>query len=303
MRIVITGSNGFLAQKFCELVHDRGVDYAILGLSKSINRNIYLNDDSFLQIDLTDFVSLQYALDDFQPTHILHAAAVTTIEACESDREQALLTNVELTKYLSTYCEENGLHLTFLSTDFVFDGANGPYKEEDATNPLSFYGETKVMAEQAVTNSGAKASIIRTILVYGVTADSSRKNLVLWAKGELEQNHLIKVVCDQWRMPTWVDDLAEACLLAMKQQAEGIYHISGEELMTIEEAVLIIADTLGLDKSLVSPICSKDIGHDTNRPRKTGFDLTKSCDSLNYIPTSFVNSLTYICKQLERYGR
>lgn len=303
MRIFITGSNGFLAQKFCELIADKQLPYEIFGVSKSVNRNIYLKEDEFVQLDLADFDILQQEITKFKPTHILHTAAITAVEACEEDKEHAYHINVALTAYLGEYSKEHNIHLTFISTDFVFDGTKGPYSEEDPTGAVNYYGESKILAEIAVLNSGATVAILRTILVYGAIPDRGRGNLVLWAKGQLEQNNTIKVVSDQWRMPTWVDDLAQACLLAMKINAKGIFHISGDELMTVQEAVFRIADTLFLNRELILPITAKELGQESNRPRMTGFNLVKSKTLLKYEPTSFVESLTYICDQLKRYGR
>ncbi|MCI0920263.1 SDR family oxidoreductase [Sphingobacterium rhinopitheci] len=303
MRIFITGSNGFLAQKFCELIKDEQLPYNVLGVSKSANRNIYLNDDEFVRLDLVDFEVLKQEITKFKPTHILHTAAVTAVEACEEDKQYADLINVALTEYLSQYAKDNNSHFTFISTDFVFDGTEGPYSEEDSTKAVNYYGQSKILAENAVLASGATAAILRTILVYGAIPDRSRGNLVLWAKGQLEQNKPIKVVSDQWRMPTWVDDLAQSCLLAMNMHAKGIFHISGDELMTIEESVYKIADALSLKKELISPITAKELGQENNRPRMTGFNLKKSKIVLKYQPTPFVESLTYICDQLKRYGR
>lgn len=303
MKIYITGSNGFLAQKFCEVIVDRQLPHELFGVSKSINRNIYLDDSCFQQVDITDFDLLMKSLTAFNPTHILHTAAMTTVEGCEENKDEAYKVNVLLTAYLANYCAQHHIHFTFISTDFVFDGKNGPYSESDDTNPINYYGETKVLAERAILNTTADAAILRTILVYGAIPDKSRGNLVLWAKSQLEQDIAIRVVCDQWRMPTWVDDLAEASLLVMRNNATGIFNISGEEMMTIEEAVVKIAETLNLNTSLITSIRAEDIGQANNRPRKTGFNLSKSKNDLGFVPTSFVESLPYICKQLKNYGR
>ncbi len=302
MRIFITGSNGFVAQKFCELVYPQS--YSLLGVSKSENRNVYLNDTEFLRLDLKDKDSLRKALDNFDPTHIFHTAAITAVDSCENNKFEAYQINVDLTCFLGEYAAEHNVHLTFLSTDFVFDGLLGvPYSEDDLMCPVNYYGETKVLAESLLVDSNPDAVILRTILVYGAIPDSSRSNLVLWAKGQLEQHKHIKVVSDQWRMPTWVDDLAVASLAAMKKQAKGIFHVSGEELMSVQEAVEYLADTYNLDKNLIEPISSSAIGQDKNRPRSTGFKLDKAKRFLNFKPTPYIKSLHYICGQLKKYGK
>ena len=303
MRILITGSNGFLGQKFIELIKKENRNIEILGLSKSRNRNPYLTEEEFKQIDLTNFTELNEILKSFHPSHILHCAAITSVEACEENKELADIVNVDLTLMLGNFCKANDCHFTFISTDFVFDGNKGPYTENDKTNPVNYYGFTKLKAEIELSKIAADIAILRTILVYGAIADKGRSNLVLWAKSQLEQEKSIKVVADQWRMPTWVDDLAKACISSINTNATGIFHISGSELMTIAEAVEIIADTWNFNKKLISKISAKDIGQDKNRPKKTGFILDKAKNILNYTPTPFVVSLQQIKDQLIAYNR
>lgn len=303
MRILITGSNGFLSQKFCELLLKSDEQHELFGLSKSENRNPFLQQYQFEQIDLTDFEKLKTSLVRFNPTHILHTAAATTVELCEQEPILAKKINVDLTTFLAEYCVSKNVHLTFLSTDFVFDGQKGPYKEDAPTCPVNAYGKNKVAAEQAIKLSSAEAAILRTILVYGTIPDKNRSNLVLWAKKQLESGQAIKVVNDQWRMPTWVDDLAQACYLALGQKAQGIFHISGAEMFSIEETVEQVAAYWQLDKSLIVSISAKEIGQHDNRPRKTGFDIDKAKTVLGFEPTPFIVSLQEIEKQLYRYNQ
>jgi len=302
MRVLLTGSNGFLGQKFSEKLSEYSKIKAVLGISKSENRNPYLNADTFQQLDLLDFEALEEAITNFRPTHILHTAALTSVEVCEQQPDLAQQINVELPKKLAEICKKHSIHYTFISTDFVFDGQNGPYKETDAVRATNEYGQSKIDAEKAILDSNDEAAILRTILVYGAIPDKNRSNLVLWAKKQLESRATIKVVSDQWRMPTWVDDLADACYLAMSKKASGIFHISSSEMMTVLEAVEKLADTWNFDKTLITSISAAEIGQATNRPRKTGFVLDKAEEILNYKPTSFVVSLHKIEEQLRKYN-
>ncbi|MBD1431078.1 MULTISPECIES: SDR family oxidoreductase [Sphingobacterium] len=302
MRVLLTGSNGFLGQKFCEKLSEYSEIKAILGVSKSLNRNSYLDENTFKQIDLLDYESFLEIINAFEPTHILHTAALTAVETCEEKPKLAQQINVDLSAQLAQIAKQKNIHYTFISTDFVFDGLNGPYKETDAVKATNNYGQTKIDAEQQITAVNTDAAILRTILVYGAIPDKNRSNLILWAKKQLENGSPIKVVSDQWRMPTWVDDLADASYSAMQKRTSGIFHISGNEMMTVLEAVATLADTWNFDKSLISPITAAEIGQATNRPRKTGFILDKAEQILNYKPTSFVVSLQKINEQLKKYN-
>ncbi|MGN0001993.1 MAG: SDR family oxidoreductase [Sphingobacterium composti] len=302
MRILLTGSNGFLGQKFCEKLSEYPKINAVLGISKSENRNPYLHENTFQQLDLMNFEALETVISNFQPTHILHTAAITAVETCEEKPDLAQKINVDLSVHIAKIAQQKNIHYTFLSTDFVFDGLHGPYQETDEVNATNNYGRTKIDAEKLISASNPESAILRTILVYGAIPDKNRSNLALWAKKQLENGAAIKVVSDQWRMPTWVDDLADACYSAMQKQASGIFHISGNEMMSILEAVEVIADTWKLDKSLINPISAGEIGQATNRPLKTGFILDKAEQTLNYKPTPFIVSLQKIEEQLKKYN-
>ncbi|MCA5004533.1 SDR family oxidoreductase [Sphingobacterium bovistauri] len=302
MRVLLTGSNGFLGQKFCEKLENYTDINTILGISKSENRNPYLDENTFQQLDVLDFQRLTQIIRDFRPTHILHTAALTSVEICEQNPDLAQQINVDLSKKLAELSNELAIHYTFLSTDFVFDGENGPYSESDSVSATNQYGQSKIDAEKTILISNPNAAIVRTILVYGAIPDKGRSNLVLWAKKQLENEKTINVVSDQWRMPTWVDDLADACYTVMKKKVSGVFHISGNEMMTILDAVEKLADTWNLDKSLISPITAAEIGQATNRPRKTGFILDKAEEILNFTPTPFIVSLHKIEEQLKKYN-
>lgn len=300
--VLITGANGFLGQKLIErlipIPH-----YHIVATSKSENRNFIRGGYTYIPCDFADVDALQVLLDEVRPDKIIHTAAISSVEACENDPILCKKINVETVYQLAQYCARHDKHLVHLSTDFVFDGKADPYQENDIPNPCNAYGESKVASEQQLFSTACRAAVLRTILVYGINGDSRRSNLVLWAKAQLQNNTPINVVSDQWRMPTFVDDLASACLQAMKIEATGIFHISGDKMMSILDIVHQVADFWGLDKSIINPIHAKDIGQDTNRPRATGFLLDKAKEVLNYVPTPFMESLQEINRQINYYSR
>ena len=300
--ILITGANGFLGQKLVEKLIDKS-QYRIVATSKSENRNFIREGYTYIPCDFTNMDALQALLDKVQPDKIIHTAAMSSVEACEKDPTLCEKVNIETVYQLGQYCARHDKHLIHLSTDFVFDGKEGPYKENDTTNPCNAYGESKVASEIRLSSTTCRAAILRTILVYGINGDHNRSNLVLWAKKQLEDNNHINVVSDQLRMPTFVDDLVDACILAIEKEATGIYHISGDEMMSVLDAVYHIADFWHLDRSLINPIRAVDIGQENNRPRKTGFILDKAKTELGYSPTPFIKSLEEIERQFSFYNR
>jgi dTDP-4-dehydrorhamnose reductase len=189
-------------------------------------------------------------------------------------------------------------HFIHLSTDFIFDGEAGPYKEEDKPNPVSYYGWSKAESEKIVESSTLKWCIIRTIIVYGIAEQMSRSNIVLWAKEALEKKQEVKVVDDQFRSPTLAEDLAQGCILAAMKEATGIFHISGKDNMSILEMVNRIADFFKLDKSLIKSIKSSTLNQAAKRPMVTGFILDKARKELGYEPHFLEEGLGILEEQL-----
>ncbi|MFD2597737.1 SDR family oxidoreductase [Sphingobacterium corticis] len=298
MRILITGSNGFLGQKLVKRL-SANAHVMLFCTSGSADRIPSTIPHQFEQANFDKPEELDRVVRSFAPTHIIHTAAISSVDVCEKEPERCQRVNIQVVKQLADLATEFDIHITFLSTDFVFDGLNGPYRETDDTGACNAYGQSKIDAEQILIDSGCKHAILRTILVYGTpNPGSSAKNLVVWAKEALRNKQNIRVVSDQWRMPTWVEDLAEACYLAASQNAQGIFHISGNEMMSILEIVQEVAKFWNLDRSLIEPISAKDIGQENNRPRKTGFHLDKAKSELGYLPTPFIESLKQINKEL-----
>jgi dTDP-4-dehydrorhamnose reductase len=249
-------------------------------------------------MDISDPVEVEKVIAKYKPDAIIHTAALTNVDACESRREEALLLNVDSVIHLIEMCKKFNTHLVHLSTDFVFDGEKGPYIESDIPNPLSYYAETKHQAEKLVLESGISHSIIRTIIIYGVVDDNSRSNVVLWALNALRDKKTITVINDQYRSPTLAEDLADACISAAVKKAQGIYHVSGRELMCILDMVKITADYFGLDSAFIKPISSAELNQAAKRPPVTGFIIEKAQRELDFHPHSFLEGLDIVKKQL-----
>lgn len=298
MKILLTGSNGLLGQKIVEkCANDSTIE--LLATSKGENR-ISLYSVNYESLDITKENEIREIVSQFHPDVIINTAAMTNVDACESAKEEAWKLNVGAVRNLLNVSKENNIHLIHLSTDFIFDGDNGPYKEEDLPNPVSYYGETKLAAEKLLLGDDYENwAIARTIIVYGIAEKMSRSNLILWAKVALEKEQDIKVVDDQFRSPTLAEDLAEGCLLIAKKHATGIFHLSGEKTESIFDLVNHIADYWGLNKKLIKAISSTTLNQEAKRPPKTGFDISKAKRQLGYQPHSFTEGLHLIDQQLK----
>jgi dTDP-4-dehydrorhamnose reductase len=230
--------------------------------------------------------------NSYLPTHIIHTAAITNVDACELNPKDCVEVNVEATRKLFNTAKSIGAHFQLLSTDFIFDGEKGNYKEEDQPNPLSEYAKSKVDAEKIVLTDGySNFSIVRTIIVYGVGNNLSRTNIVCWAKDALSKGDPMNIIDDQFRAPTWADDLAWACIRICELEKVGIYHISGPETMSIFEIVQRVALHFGLSTTTLNRTDSSTLNQPAKRPPKTGFDLSKARLDLGYNPKSLEQTL------------
>jgi dTDP-4-dehydrorhamnose reductase len=296
--VLVTGSNGLLGQKITASILS-GKQFNLVATSKGENRFKSTQGYEYAEMDILDPVNVRAVLGQYKPDAIVHTAALTNVDKCETEKELAYALNVEAVKTLVTICEEYNIQFVHLSTDFIFDGANGPYDELGIPNPLSYYGETKFGAEEIIKSSTCKWAILRTIIVYGIISDASRSNIVLWAKGALENGTPINVVNDQWRMPTLAEDLADACLAVIEKDAHGVFNVSGKDMMSISELVFRVADFWNLDKGLITEISAASLNQAAKRPVRTGFILDKTIKELGYAPRSFEQGLALVDQQLK----
>lgn len=299
-RVLVTGSNGLLGQKLLDL-YLTTKDAQLVATARGNNRYTEMEGYGYTyqQMDVTQKSEVMLNIIRYCPTTVIHTAAMTNVDACEQDKEGCDLLNVEAVKYLVEACNQFDVQLIHLSTDFIFDGENGPYNEEAEAKPLSYYGESKLKAEEYIKANCNNWTIVRTILVYGIVNDMSRSNIVLWVKNSLEQGKNINVVDDQFRMPTLAEDLAKGCYLIEKNQAQGIYNISGKDYMSVYEIAQRVADFWNLDKGLIGRADSSSFTQPAKRPPKTGFDLTKSKEQLLYDPRTFEEGLEVLDQQLK----
>lgn len=301
-RIMVTGSNGLLGQKITDLsLQDPEIE--LIATSVGPNRYPLKAGYTYEELDVLDSQRLDELVMKYHPDAIIHTAAMTNVDACEHDRDKCYALNVKSVENLIEVCQRKDIQLIHLSTDFIFDGEDGPYTEDAKANPLSYYGETKLESEILLQNSSCHWAILRTIIVYGIVNDMSRTNIVLWAKAALEKGEPINVVDDQWRMPTLAEDLAQCCLLAVKKNAKGIFNASGKDLMSILEIVERVADYYGLDKTLINPITSESLNQAAKRPKKTGFILDKTRRELGYEPHSFEEGIAFMERQINAINK
>ena len=298
MKILITGSNGLLGQK---LLHKLRIDDAVELIATSKGKDRVSAQDSYTyhSLDITNKAAVEDLIEAQKPDVVINTAAMTNVDLCEDEKAACDALNVDAVQYLADACARIDAHLIHISTDFIFDGEDGPYKEEDEPNPLSYYGLSKLKSEQLLYAHKVKWSILRTIIVFGVGENLSKGNIVLWAKGALEKAEPLNIIDDQFRSPTLAEDLADACILAAKKKAYGIYNASGKDIMSIYEIVERIAKYYGNTTENLNKISTATLNQKAGRPPRTGFILDKAKEVLGYNPHSFEECLAIIDEQLD----
>jgi dTDP-4-dehydrorhamnose reductase len=295
MKILVTGCNGLLGQKLADLISSRR-EHHLIATAKSSPKTS--DNFEFHTLDITQETQVDAVISTTKPDVVIHTAAMTQVDQCETEREKCWQSNVEAVRYIVEACKKNHAHLIHLSTDFIFDGTHGPLDENEKPNPLSYYGQSKLAGEEIIQQNGINWAILRTVLVYGVTKDQSRSNIVLWVKKSLEDGKSINVVNDQFRTPTLAEDLAMGCYLAATKKAQGVFNVSGDEMMTPFDIAVTTADFFKLDKSLLRETDSTKFTQPAKRPLKTGFIIDKAKRELGFSPHTFREGLAILAGQL-----
>jgi dTDP-4-dehydrorhamnose reductase len=268
---VVTGSSGLLGRG---LVNVLKRDYEVLG----IDRYAPTDQRNELALDITERRAVE-SIARAEPSVIVHTAAETNVDLCETDHEHARRINVEGTANIVEGCVKVGAKLIFISTDYVFDGTKGNYSEADQPNPIGFYGTSKLEAERIVISKLPKALIMRTSVLYGW--HPSKLNFATWVIKGLSERQTLRVVKDHINSPTLADNLAKAIRLAIERNSNGLLHVAGSERISRFDFARKTAKSFDLDESLLVPVDMRDLNWAAKRPRDSSLNVTKAQKELS----------------------
>jgi len=291
MKVLVTGANGLLGQHLVAQLINRKYEVVALGRGPSrlpFEASAYKYHD----VDIATELAVNRVLSVEKPEVVIHAAAMTQVDECELNQELCERINVQGTSHIILNAELHSRKLIYISTDFVFDGEKGNYAEEDDMGPVNWYGFTKMQAESIVETCDMPWAIVRTCLVFGNALTGTRANIISWVKENLTNGKPIKVVSDQVRTPTYIDDLVRGILLILEQNAEGTFHIAGKDVLTPYDMAIKSANYFNLDASLMTRVDASTFKQPGRRPLKTGFDISKAVSQLGYAPISFEEALS-----------
>ncbi len=286
MKLLITGANGLYGSKLAKLALDRGFEVYSSDIQ---SLSVYGN---FVKLDISGKAQVDEAFRSIKPDVVVHAATLTDVDKCELNKELAWRVNVEGTRNIVEAAQASESFLIYISTDYVFSGDKGCYVESDAADPLNYYGLTKLEAENIVDDlPESQFCIVRPSVMYGSTPAAGKVNFVLWIIETLRKNQRVKIVTDQWNTPTLNTSLAEMTLEVVDRRLTGLYHLCGATRLSRYEFAMQIADTFGLDKTLIDKASSSQFTWPARRPADSSLDTSKAQRNLKCKPLTMTEAL------------
>lgn len=282
---LVAGACGLLGQ---HLVSRLKSDHRII--AADMHANIF-NDSNimFMQCDLTDPAAIQRIFGEGSIDAVYNCAAYNDVDGCERNKEKAYTINVGLVENL---VKAGCGRMVQYSTDYVFNGRYGPYVEDDETDPVGYYGETKLQAERILLESGSRNLIIRTNVLFG-NGVNVRPNFVSWLVENLKQGKRLKLVTDQYNNPVHADNLAEASIEAERLGLTGILHIGGGSYLSRCEIAYTVAERFGFSRNLIMPVLTSELGQVARRPLRGGLRIDRAERLLKTPLLTFKEAIRY----------
>ena len=292
MKLLITGGSGLFGSKFAKVALARKIEVYSADIQ---NLSEYGN---FVKLNITNKEAVEKAFRAVEPDVVVHAASLTDVDKCEINKELAWKINVDGTKNILKSTRKINSFLVYISTDYVFNGEKGCYLESDATNPINFYGLTKLAAEKLV-QTGEEFLIARPSVIYGSTPATGKVNFALWLIETLRKGEKVKIIEDQWNTPTLNTNLAEMILEAIERKLTGVYHLCGATRVSRLEFAQMLAETFGLDRALIEAGCSSQFSWPAKRPEDSSLDTSKAQRIFNCKPLKIAEALEQLKHELQ----
>jgi dTDP-4-dehydrorhamnose reductase len=276
-KLVVTGAHGFVAGSVLAQSGDEWQAHAISRGSALAGRD----DLQWHTCDPRQPGQLAQLFHEVQPRAVIHTAALADIDFCQAHPEAARAANVDLTRTVADLCADAGARLVFCSTDTIFDGEHAPYSEADVPEPVNFYAETKVEAEQLVNRLGAQAVIARLSLVVGLPLLGAGNSFLARMIAALKQGRTVSVPAHEVRTPVDVITAGRALLELAAGNHSGIYHLAGHSRVSRLEMARAIALWFGFPQDLIIAQGAATTPGRARRPRDVSLDNRKACTLLN----------------------
>ena len=290
MKLLVTGASGLLGTRLCQIALKRNHE---VYSAYSQHKPPY---GTPTELNILDPKRQRQILFNIKPEAVVHAAALTDVDKCELEKELAWKTNVEATDNLARLCKEHAAFFVYVSTDYVFDGEKGMYKETDKPAPINHYGLTKLKGEEAV-QALDNYCIARGSVIYGSTPATGKTNFALWLLDKLEKKEEVKITSDQWNSPTLNVNMAEMILEILEKRVTGIFHLAGATRLSRYDFAKHIAETFNLDKKYIKLVTSEHMKWIAKRPKDSSLDVNKAKRNLASKPLEICEALETMKKE------
>ena len=294
LKILITGASGLSGSKISELAIKQG---------HLIYSGFNEHEPPFgnpVKLNITNKDAVDKTLEHLKPDAVIHAAALTNVDKCETNKELAWKVNYEGTLNIAKAVNKTGSFLIYFSTDYVFDGEKGLYHEEDPPNPINHYGYTKLKGEEAVKEYGGEWTICRPSVIYGARPATGKVNFALWTLEKLRKGEEIKVLTGQYVSPTLNTNLATMILEVAERKICGVYHLAGVSRISRFKFAQILADIFSLNKNLIKPATFTEMCWLAKRPKASSLNVSKAIRTLTNKPMKIEKALKKLKTELTR---
>ena len=294
MRLLITGASGLFGSKLAEIAITKNYEvYSGYNQEKpAFGAPIHFN--------ILDENRVEEVFKELNPTIVVHAASLTNVDKCETNKTLAWKINVEGTSHIAIATKRNYAFLVYISTDYIFNGEVGQYTETDSPDPINYYGLTKLRAEDVIKDIMDDYCIARTSVIYGSTPAADKVNFALWLLDRLRRNEQAKVVTDQWNSPTLNTNLAAMTLEIIERKLTGTFNLSGATRISRYDFSRKLAQTFNLDESLIIPRTSAELSWVAKRPRDSSLNISKAQQTLRSKPLHVHEALEELKLELAR---
>ena len=289
-KILITGANGLLGQALVDILKDKFVITAtgVEDLSAHVVPKV-----EYSSLDITNFTQCKDFINQFAPDIIVNAASYTQVDTCEDQKELCWQINVKGVENLANLARRYDIHLLHYSTDYIFDGKNGPYAEDDRSHPLGYYGKSKLASENVLRQIACPFTIVRTCVIYGL-GSQVKKNFYVWILESLKGKNSITVVTDQYNNPTLAEDLARGSEQVINRGYQGTLNLAGKQYLNRFDFAIFVAKFFELDSNLIQPIETARLKQASPRPEYGGLKIDKAIKVLDYEPRSVEESFIFL---------
>ncbi|NMF62709.1 SDR family oxidoreductase [Brasilonema octagenarum] len=287
-KLLITGASGFLGYHLCQIAKQ---EYSVYGTYFS--HSLEIPGIKMLKVDLTDFQQLKQIFTDFQPTAVIHTAALSQPNFCQTHVEESYAINVTASCNIAGLCADDSIPCAFTSTDLVFDGLNAPYRETDPVCPVNIYGEQKVMAEKGMLERYPMTAICRMPLMFGMETPTATSFIQSFIQ-TLQEGKELNLFTDEFRTPVSGKTAAKGLLLAL-EKVNGHIHLGGKERISRYDFGRLLVEIFYIPANQLKACLQQDVKMSAPRPSDVSLDSTKAFN-LGYQPLSLKEELQDLYK-------